>query len=153
MKRFCAILLGLATLLPCAVHAQKVVLPPRDSQPSKPLLFSSLPDQFEVDRSDLLKLFSASVNDSIHLQLSPALQIEGRIVDKTQHNPGSLSVNARVSNYSNALLNISMRLNADNSSNIQGRILHPKYGDILQLYKEQDRYFIKKNSRGLYMPE
>jgi hypothetical protein len=46
-----------------------------------------------------------------------------------------------------------VRLMADNSSNVQGRIIHPRYRDLLILYKVKDRYFIKKSSQELFMPE
>jgi hypothetical protein len=119
----------------------------------KPLLFSSVPDEFEVDQTLLQKIFSADLNSPITLQLSSQFSIQGKVVDKNHHNPGTVTVNLRLSNYQNAIFNVTMRLLADNSTSIQGRILHPKYGDVLVLFKEKDRYYIRKSSQRLYMPE
>jgi len=51
------------------------------------------------------------------------------------------------------LFNLTMRFLADNSTTIQGRIIHPKYSDVLELYKEKDRYYLKKVSQRLYMTD
>jgi hypothetical protein len=133
-----------------AQEPEKVISGKKETRPS---LFTSLPDSFDVDKSQLQKIFSANVNDQVSLQLSKQFKIEGTIVGKNQHTPGSLSINVRLSNYKNALLNITLRLMADNSTRMQGRILHPRYNDILTIDKDKDRYFIKKSSSQLYMPE
>jgi hypothetical protein len=132
---------------------QQSRLPGPNKQANKPLLFASLPSTFEVSATELQKIFSAGLNDDLLLNLSDHLLIQGKIVDKYQHNPGSVSINIRVSNYANALFNITLKLQADNSAAMQGRILHPKYGDVLQLYKRGESYFIKKTSQALFMPE
>ena len=84
------------------------------------------------------------MNEKIFAQLSSQFHLVGVIVDKNQHTPGSLTMNVRVQNYDNALFNITIRFLADNSTNIQGRIIHPKYGDVLELYKQNNRYYLKK---------
>ena len=153
MKRLHRLFLCVALLLHGALYAQEPRLSVAPTKEQKPLLFSSLPDSFEVDQSALQKIFAAEKNDALKLQLSSQFFVDGIVVDKNQHTPGSMTVNIRLYNYSNALFNITLRLLADNSTNIQGRILHPKYGDILQLYKNRETYLIKKSSRALYMPE
>ena len=150
MKRLFSFLIFALTMY--SVSAQEAQ-PQPSQRVTKPLLFSNLPEVFEVDKSELQKVFDKNLHENVRLQLSPTLYIDGRIVDKTQHNPGSLTVNIRVANYANALFNVTLRLLADNSTAMQGRILHPRYGDVLQLYKEQEKYFIKKNSQALVMPE
>ena len=149
MKRLHSLLIAVALLLHGYSYAQE---PPHIGQHKerKPTLFASLPDSFEVDRS---QLFTADVNSTVKIKLADAFLIEGTIVDKIQNNAGSISTNMRVSNYKNALFNISLRLMADNSTSMRGRILHPRYRDLLILYKVKDRYFIKKGSQELYMPE
>lgn len=145
------LMLCVAMMLYGSLQAQEP--PVSVEKQAKPTLFSALPDSFEVDRSVLQQLFSKEVNELISLQLSSQFIIEGRVVDKNQHNAGSISVNIRLSNYHNALFNISMNLLADNSAGMRGRILHPRYGDVLVLYKEKEKYFFKRNSQQLYMPE
>lgn len=153
MKRLRCLLIGLALLAYIDSRAQDTSPPAPTEKSQKPLLFADLPAYFEVNKAELQKIFSTEPGQPIKLQLSPQLVIEGKVVDKNQHNPASVSVNIRVANYHNALFNTSVKFNADNSTSIQGRILHPRYGDVLQLYKDQDKYFIKKNSQALFMPE
>lgn len=135
------------------LHAQDPLAAAKERKQPKPYLFSSLPDRFEVTASELNRLFSTGIDSNVAVQLSTQLKLEGILVEKNQHTPGSVSINMRVRNHDNALLNATIRLQADNSTSIQGRIIHPKYGDVLELYKEKDRYYIKKVSQRLYMPE
>lgn len=153
MKRLWYFMLGAILLLYTSMQAQNLPGTANVRQAPKPLLFATLPSAFEINKGELQRIFSAEVGENLKLQLSSHLLIEGIVVDKNQHNAASVTVNVRVSNYANALFNISLRLNADNSTTIQGRILHPKYGDVLQLYKDQDKYYIKKNTQALFMPE
>lgn len=153
MKRMHRLLLCGVLLSFGYIHAQNPSLEMNRKKEAKPLLFASLPDSFAVDKTQLQKIFSAAINEQINLQLSSQFSIQGKIVDKNQHNPGSLSVNVRLSNYNNALLNLTLKLQADNSTSIHGRILHPRYSDILVLSKEKDGYLLKKTTQQLYMPE
>jgi len=135
------------------LYAQESPLPFYKPLQAKPLLFASLPDQFACNTSELQKILSGEINQRISVQLSGQLTLIGIIVDKNQQNPGNFSVNVRLENYHNALFNISARLLADNSLSMQGRVIHPQYGDVLILYKEKDKYYFKKQSQRLYMPE
>jgi hypothetical protein len=135
------------------LYAQESPLPVYQPPVAKPLLFASLPDQFACNMSELQKILSGEINQRISVQLSGQLALKGIIVDKNQQNPGNFSVNVRLENYHNALFNISARLLADNSLSMQGRVIHPKYGDVLILYKEKDKYYFKKQLQRLYMPE
>jgi hypothetical protein len=152
MKRLYSLFIAVALMLHGYTHAQQ---PPAFNQQKqqKAELFAALPDSFEVDKSELQKIFTAEVNASVLLKLSNKLTLEGTVLSKQQNNPVSVSTNIRVTNYKNALFNLTVRLAADNSSNVQGRILHPRYRDLLILYKVKDRYFIKKSSQELFMPE
>lgn len=152
MKRL-QVLLCIGVLLHSTLYAQEPRGGLTGEKQVKPSLFSALPDSFEVNQSEIQKIFAAEINEPISLQLSSQFVIEGKIVDKNQHNPGTLSVNIRLSNYHSALFNLSLRLLADNSTSIRGRILHPRYSDVLVLSKDKDKYLIKKSSQRLYMPE
>lgn len=140
-------------ILQCRMFAQEPLSAFTEKKQSKPFLFASLPDQFEVASTELHKFFSGNVNEKITAQLSSQFVVVGTLVDKNQHTPGSLSVNIRLSNYDNALFNLTLRLLADNSASIQGRIIHPQYADVLVLYKNGDKYSIRKDLQRLYMPE
>jgi|SRR5205085_4629179 len=153
MKRMQLILLCVVLLLHGNIHAQEPLSALREKKLSKPSLFTSLPDQMEVASTELHRILSGDVNEHFSAQLSRQFIIEGTVVDKNQHTAGSLSMNIRVHNYDNALFNLTIRFLADNSTAIKGRIIHPKYGDVLELYKENDKYYIKKISQRLYMPD
>jgi len=153
MKPLRNLLWCVALLLHGSLAAQQLPTTESSKRGSKPLLFSNLPDSFEVDKQQLQQLFAAEKNDTVHLQLSSHFVASGQLVEKNHHTPGSVSVNVRVSNYANALFNVTLRLLADNSTQIQGRIIHPKFGDALLLYKENDKYFIKKQSTSLLLPD
>ena len=135
------------------IHAQEPLAALREKKLSKPSLFTSVPEQLEVASSELHRILSSDVNERISAQLSSQLQLVGVVVDKNQHTAGSLTVNIRLKNYDNALFNLTIRFLADNSTSMQGRIIHPKYGDVLELYKQGDRYYLRKISQRLYMTD
>jgi len=147
------ILVCLVLVLHGQIHAQEPPATIREKKLSKPSLFTSLPEQMEVASTELYRILSGDVNEKINSQLSSQFHIVGSVIDKNQHTPGSLTMNIRLQNYDNALFNMTIRFLADNSTSIQGRILHPKYGDVLELYKEGDRYYLKKISQRLYMSD
>jgi hypothetical protein len=153
MKRMQLILLCVVLIAHGYTNAQEPFSALGEKKVSKPLLFTSLPDQMEVASDELNRILSSSINQNFTAQLSGRLEIEGTLVDKNQHTPGTVSMNIRVHNYDNALFNLSVRLLADNSTAIKGRIIHPKYGDVLELYKLNDKYYFKKILQRLYMPD
>lgn len=153
MNRMHLILLCVFLIVHDRIQAQEPLAALREKKLSKPSLFTSVPEQLEVASAELHRILSSGVNEKISAQLSSQFQLVGVIVDKNQHTPGSLTMNVRVQNYDNALFNITIRFLADNSTNIQGRIIHPKYGDVLELYKQNDRYYLKKISQRLYMTD
>ncbi|MBL7698894.1 MAG: hypothetical protein JNK79_12075 [Chitinophagaceae bacterium] len=153
MKQLQLILLCVVFILHGRMHAQEPLSALTEKKLSKPFLFTSLPDRFEVALTELHQILSGNENEKILAQLSGQFVVEGSVVDKSQHTPGSVSVNVRLSNYQNALFNLTIRFLADNSTIIQGRVIHPRYGDVLELYKENGRYYMKKTLLRLYMPD
>jgi hypothetical protein len=151
MKRI-HILLCVVLVLHGSLCAQ---LPPvaGTQQKEKPFLFSALPDEFECNFIELQKILQGAPGEHISAQLSDQFRIEGEIIFKKQTQPGVISINTRLTNYRNALFNISIRLLANNSTNIQGRIIHPNYGDVIILERKKDKYYFKKNLQRLYMTE
>ena len=153
MKQTLTIIVWGILLLQTQLYAQNLPLPSNQQKPEKPLLFSTLPEQFKCNYDSLQKLLNTEIKAHISVQLSSQLLVVGQVVDKSQQNAAQFSMNIRLRNFSNALFNISVRLMADNSTIIQGRILHPKYGDVLLLAKDKNNYLFKKQSQRLYMPE
>lgn len=146
-------LILLCVVLHAGIYAQEPLSVPVEKKQPKPLLFASLPQQFEVSSAELHRILAGNLNEKISAQLSSQFEVVGLVVDKNQHTPGTLTLNIRLENYRNALFNLTIRLLADNSTGIQGRVIHPRYGDVLELYKEKDRYYIKKVSQRLFMPD
>jgi hypothetical protein len=134
-------------------YAQEPLTALREKKLSKPSLFTSVPEQLEVASTELHRILSSDVNETVFAQLSSQFRLVGTVVDKNQHTAGSLTVNIRLQNYDNALFNLTIRFLADNSTSMQGRIIHPKYGDVLELYKQGDRYYLRKVSQRLYMTD
>jgi hypothetical protein len=153
MKRMQLILLCVVLFVSDQLYAQEPLAALREKKLSKPSLFTSIPEQLEVASSELHRILSSDVNEKIFAQLSSQFKVVGLVVDKNQRTPGSLTMNIRLENYDNALFNLTIRFLADNSTAIQGRIIHPKYNDVLELYKEKDGYFLKKISQRLYMTD
>lgn len=153
MRHALTVCLCMLLLAQVHLHAQK--LPPALNHPkvNKPLLFTGLPENFECGAADLEKLFGLAVNEQFSIQLSSQFLLKGKIVAKNQQNAGTFSVNVRAENYDNALLNLSVRLLADNNLTIQGRMIHPRYGDVLVLSRDKNKYIFRKQSQKLFMPE
>lgn len=147
------IMLCVVFVLHGQIHAQEPLEALREKKLFKPDLFSSVPQHMEVASSELHRILSSNVNEKITAQLSGQFELTGTVVDKNQHTPGSLSMNIRLHNYDNALFNLTIRFLADNSSGMQGRIIHPRYADVLELYKQNGRYYLKKVPQRLYMPD
>lgn len=153
MKRNNILLLCLLSLQYATLWAQEPPLAFHQNKADKPLLFSALPEKFNCVTAEITKIFSFAVNETFSLQLSDQFLLKGKIVNKIQPTPGTISINIQAQNYDNALFNISIRFLATNSISVRGRILHPRYGDVLILTKENDNYYFKKTEQRLYMPE
>lgn len=146
-------LLLCVALLQGQVYGQGTLDAITQPKAAKPLLFAGLPDSFVCQLPALLQILSANVNDSMFTQVSNQFHLRGTVIEKIHRKAGVYSVNFRVHNYENALFNLSFQPLADNSILIRGRILHPKYGDLLMLERKGEQYFFKKKPTRLYMPE
>ena len=153
MKRMHLTLLCVVLIAQTQISAQEPLSALREKKLSKPSLFTSVPEQLEVASTELHRILSSDVNEKISAQLSSQFQVVGLVVDKNQHTPGSVTMNIRLHNYDNALFNITIHFLADNSTRIMGRIIHPKYSDVLELFKEKDRYYLRKVLQRLYMTD
>ena len=148
LRMLCVVL-----LLHGILHAQEPLIKLAPSKEARPFLFGNLPEEFEISLPALQNLFSSTLNEQINTQLSDQLLIKGKIINQSQPVPGTFSINIRLENYHNALFNVTARLMPNNSFYMQGRILHPKYGDVLVLVKNKDRYLFKKNAKRFIMPD
>ena len=127
--------------------------PLNQNAPDKPLLFGQLPDKIECNLTDLQKIFASAIAEDISLGCGKKLAFTGTVVDKVYKTPRIISLNIKLSNYDNALLNISFLKQSDNSQKIIGRIIHPGHGDVLVLTEENKRYYFIKQSQRFFMAE
>ena len=143
-------------LLCCLCTA--IITPAQEAPPlnqnisEKPLLFAQLPDKIECNLTDLQKIFASNVSENINLVFGK-FSVKGVVADKVYKSPRIVSFNIRLSNYNNALLNISFLIQADNTQKVIGRVIHPAHGDALILTEEKNHYYFIKQSQRFFMVE
>ena len=127
--------------------------PVRQYRYDKPLLFSHLKNQLEIPSSTLDYLFSLNIQDTFTIQLGE-IELYGIVTDqKIDVYNSAISTNLRLLNFKNALFNIVSIKNADNIPRIRGRIIHPKFGDVLILVPENGKYYLRKEEQRLVLTE
>ena len=125
----------------------------KETSAQKPLLFPGLPPKFACNNTEVEKFFLASKSDHINLRLSDNLLLSGEVIEKVETTPGIQNINIRLSNFGNALLNISIISKADNTRTIVGRIIHPKHSDALVIAEENGKYYVTKYKMEFFMVE
>ena len=129
------------------------VEPPLHQQfPDKPLLFSSLPDKLECNAGELQILFSEHTKVHINLKLNADFHPQCIISGIFRKNTTLTSVNIKLPEYDDALLTIS-EVNDENGKRYVGRIVNNKYGDMLMLQKEKNKYYFVKQQQRFTMVE
>lgn len=121
--------------------------------PDKPLLFAKTPDKLECDPGQLQQIFAAAIHDTITVRFSRHFTFKGIVSEKVQQSTELLSVNVQSLNFPGALLNISLLTLPHTTQQIRGRIIHPQRGDVLQLTRENDKYFLVKRSQKFFLAE
>lgn len=119
----------------------------------KPLLFANLASKVDCNRPELEKLVHTKLADQILMKLNDNLILSGEVVEKVELGSGIQKLNIRLTNFGNALLNISIIRQPDNTNRIIGRIIHPKNGDALVIAEENGKYYITKQKMEFFMVE
>ncbi|MFT3933220.1 MAG: hypothetical protein QM726_06365 [Chitinophagaceae bacterium] len=139
-------------LFTLAAHSQSE--PPINQRPTeKPSLFNLLPEKISCSETALRNIFSMQLNNTVSVELSQFLKIEGAVIAKVAVSADQLSINIRCSNYKNALLNISRITEADGHYTYIGRMVNPQQGDVLLLWQENGQYSLIKQKQLLTMVE
>lgn len=125
----------------------------KDKSAQKSLLFASLPQKLACNRLELEKLSHSSKSDKVSIKLSDNLLLSGEVIERIESAPGIQNMNIRLSNFGNALLNVSILTQPDNTTKIIGRIIHPKHGDALVITEENGKYYITKQKMEFFMVE
>jgi hypothetical protein len=116
-------------------------------------MFTALPPSVNCQPSELKKLFSLHINDDVSIRLNDQFVFSGTIIDKVERKSGVVSLNIRSTNFPGALFTISSVNLPGNKTGYTGRILHPSYGDVLELIQENDQYYLRKKNQNKTMVE
>lgn len=134
-----------------AIASAQGKIPLNEPDNNRPKIFSSLPDQIPVDINELKNFVHGSNEAGAGVQLRSANSklsgFSGKIVSsasKFQNNMRSVVV--RLDNFNGATLTLSSSEQPDGTVIYTGRIINFKSGDLYELQKVNDAYFlIKKN--------
>jgi hypothetical protein len=142
-------------LLCCALSFNTYAQQPTQKNTVAPgnLQFATLPAKSICNRAELEKTLSLAKLDHVSLQLTDNLHISGQVVEKIQSSPGIQTINIRLSNSGNALLNITIIDQPGNTSRITGRIIHPKNSEAIVIAEENGRYYVTKHKMEFFMVE
>jgi len=135
----------------CTSFAQNPVS--KDTRADNSSLFASLPSKSVCNRSELEKIIQLPKSAHISLLLNDNLVLSGEVIEKLETSAGTKNINIRLSNFGNALLNISFLNQQDNTYKIIGRIIHPKIADALVIAEENGKYYITKHKMEFFMVE
>ena len=135
----------------CMTFAQNSIS--KDTGGDKSSLFASLPSKSVCDRSELEKIAQLPKFAHISLLISDNLVLSGEVIEKVETVAGTKNLNIRLSNFGNALFNISLLIQQDNTYKIIGRIIHPKNADALVIAEENGKYYITKHKMEFFMVE
>jgi hypothetical protein len=151
MKKLYASAYAIILLSFYTVHAQ--VTPPLNQHVAdKPLLFSSLPEKLECNLEEIDRLFMSAPSQKLQIRLNNQLQLDGTITEKVYKSQEVLTINFKVSNYSDALFTIS-RIIQNGTIRYSGRITSRDNGDMLMLVKEHEKYYFNRLSQRFVMVE
>lgn len=128
-------------------------LPAKQQREDKPFLFSRLSDKIEIPEIFFNQLLALKPGDTFHVSLPGQLEFHGFVLEKVNRAEGSTSMNLRLSNFNDALFNLSITTTSDNRHLIRANILHRRFADALLLRYENGRYFLEKQEQRLVLAE
>ena len=120
--------------------------PLNEPNPNKPRLFTSLPEQINVDVAVFGQLLNTTVGTSVNIPVSAAFRFQGHVVSAVSKYGNSIrSVVVRSINYTGASLTISRITDGDGLVSYTGRIISMAHGDLYELKNQNGQYsFVKK---------
>ena len=143
-------LIGLLSVFVCTAIAQE--LPLKQKADKKPLLFQHVPNKTGINPSEFLKTLHLKKSDDVTISISPEITFTGKVIERVEQKD-LISVNILLTNYDNALLNLSITTQPDHSKKIAGRIIHPQRGDALIISEEDGKYYLTKQPAQYFMVE
>ena len=142
-------------VLACSIFNLSLAAQPPLHQvlPVRPLLFNHLPQKTILAPSLFEQLFSADAGQNIHIPLGEGKFLDGIVKEKTLRNKYVTSLTIECTNYDGALLTFS-RISAGNAPvTYSGRVVNIRYGDVLLLTQENNRYYLTKQKQSLVLVE
>jgi hypothetical protein len=144
--------LCLLCILFCATASAQGKVPLNEPDYNKPKMFGNLPDQIPVDLSELKNFINSSnaaPGSEVKLRSinNKVAGFGGTIVSSASKFQNTMqSVVVRLDNFNGATLSLSSSVQPDGTVTYTGRIINFKSGDLYELQKINDQYFlIKKN--------
>jgi precorrin-6B methylase 1 len=142
----------LLTVLTFSIDSSAQSLSTKDKT-IKPSLFTSIPARSLCSRSELETFAHLAKSQKIHMKLNESLLLSGEVIERIESSPGIESINIRLSNFGNALMNVSIISGAGNTSSITARIIHPGHSDALVITEENGKYYVTKHKMEFFMVE
>lgn len=124
----------------------------KDKIAAKPALFTSVPARSLCSRAEMEKFAQVTKSQKVTVKLTETLLLSGEVIEKIESSPGIQNINVRLSNYGNALLNVSIVSGAGGKT-ITGRIIHPGHSDALVITEENGKYYVTKHKMEFFMVE
>lgn len=134
------------------VNAQQIPVPHRREE-SKTSMFDRLPQRSSCNPGILERLFKDSVNDDVDIRFNENFVFKGVITAKVKRSSGVISMTIRSDNFPGAVFTVSMIPVPGKPYLYNGRILHPRYRDILILTQEAGRYYFHKQDENSLITE
>lgn len=143
--------LCLLSILCCATVSAQGKVPLNEPDYNKPKLFNSFPDQIPVDVNELQNFVNSNAEAGSEAKLrsvnNKVAGFGGKIISSASKFQNTMrSVVVRLDNFNGATLTLSSSVQSDGTVTYTGRIINFKSGDLYELQKINNQYFlIKKN--------
>ena len=145
--------IALLFILFCATAQAQQKSPLNEPDLKRPRLFTTLPDKIAIDTAELKALLTGEEETGKEVNLrfkdKRVSAFSGKIISaasKYQHSIRSVVIRSK--NFNGATMSLSSTTNADGTVTYRGRIISFKHGDILELQKIDNEYFLVK--KGFY---
>ena len=143
--------LCLLSVIFCATASAQEKVPLNEPDYNKPKLFNKLPDKIPVDIEELNSFITGNTETGKETQLKSAdnkiSSLGGKVVSIASKYQNTMhSVVVRLDDFNGATLTLSSSIQPDGTVLYTGRIISFQHGDLYELQKKDDQYFlIKKN--------
>lgn len=146
----CCISISLFSLSVSAQQENKA--PVNEPNEKKPLLFSDLPSNIDVQTDRLSSLFAAEPGQAVTLDL-PSFRFEGLVMSVvTKYENTIQTIIVRSTNYDGARLTLS-RINGPEGINYTGRIISMQHGDLYELKQVKSNLALVKSKFNTLVTE